>query len=513
MADGGARTGNLWWQHRWVLAALILATALPVFFTTLPPLTDYFGHMGRYRVQLDLATSPYLQKNWDFQWALIANLGVDLLIIPLAKLFGLERAIWIVAVILPPFLAWGMVRTAKAAHGHVPATAIAALPLSLAYPYQFGFVNFWLGLGIAFHLYASWRSLDRAKPWQLALFAMASVALWLCHIFAWGVMCVLVATSELTRYWQEGTRNPLVMAWKGLRRCWPLMLPLLFMAIWRSHGAGAETLGWFRWTHKFRSFVYTLRDQNYVLDLTCIIILVLIIYTGVRHKDGRWDRGLGFASLVFASLVMLFPFQLFGSAYADARMWPILMMTALLTFGFEPEDGSVSRGVAWVAIAMFVVRIGVSIMGFQQYERDNNRHLVALNYIERGARVAVVARYPCPRLWRRWRIEHMGSIALLRREAFVNSQWDVPGAQLLKPLAAKGTQWNSDPSQFIGGRICGNDMRREFRGRIKAIPLDRFDYVWLLDIPTDPPQVYPHLKQLYADERTVLYKIEKGEAR
>ena len=54
---------------------------------------DLLGHMGRYRVELDLATSPELQRFYAFNWLPIGNLGVDLLVYPLAKLIGLEPAL------------------------------------------------------------------------------------------------------------------------------------------------------------------------------------------------------------------------------------------------------------------------------------------------------------------------------------------------------------------------------------------------------------------------------------
>ena len=60
--------------------ALILLSALPLLWPDVPPLLDLPGHMGRYRVQLDLATSPDLQQFYGFHWQLIGNLGIDLLV-------------------------------------------------------------------------------------------------------------------------------------------------------------------------------------------------------------------------------------------------------------------------------------------------------------------------------------------------------------------------------------------------------------------------------------------------
>ena len=145
-----------WWEHPAASAALILSLSLPLWFTPLPPLIDLPTHMASYRVESDLAHDPLLQRNWGFHWSLIGNLGVDLLVWPLAKLVGLERAVWWIVASIPPLLAWGMLRAARVVHGRVPGTALAALPFALAYPYQYGFVNFWLGLALAFHAYAFW---------------------------------------------------------------------------------------------------------------------------------------------------------------------------------------------------------------------------------------------------------------------------------------------------------------------------------------------------------------------
>ena len=65
-----------------VLALVVLATAMPLLYPPVPPLVDLLGHMGRYRVELDLDHSPWLQRYYDYHWAAIGNLGVDLLVDP-----------------------------------------------------------------------------------------------------------------------------------------------------------------------------------------------------------------------------------------------------------------------------------------------------------------------------------------------------------------------------------------------------------------------------------------------
>ncbi|KAB0300469.1 hypothetical protein FPQ48_27355, partial [Klebsiella pneumoniae] len=72
---------------------MALLAAVPLIWPTVPPLVDLPGHMGRYRVQLEYAHQPWLAHWYRFEWQMIGNLGIDLLIEPLAPIFGLELAV------------------------------------------------------------------------------------------------------------------------------------------------------------------------------------------------------------------------------------------------------------------------------------------------------------------------------------------------------------------------------------------------------------------------------------
>jgi len=500
-----------WWQRRWVLPALALISTFPLWFTTTPPLIDFIGHLGRYRVQLDIGHSEYLQRYWDYTWALIGNLGVDLLIVPLAALFALERAAWIVAAILPPLMIWGIFRAARAVYGQVPATALAALPFTLAYPYQYGFVNYWLAAGLAFHVFASWVLLEGRPRLRAALMVPAGILVWISHVYGWGILGLLVGGYELWRASREDDRKITIPLRAGLR-CWPLLAPLLLMAGWREAGEGAVTMGWFWFNWKFFASTFTLRDQWQPLDWFSLVAAVVLIYAGLRDRRFAFDGRFGIAALLLLGALIVLPFQLFGSAFADVRVAPFVFIAALMALrpaGTAEEGAGIFGKLAVAAVALFVVRIGVSAVGYAQYDVDYKRHLAALDYVERGSRVAILNHYPCNVPWRRPRLDHLGSMMLVRREAFVNSQWDVPGAQLLRPLGALGTPFNADPSHLVRSSNCAEDLRALLGTRIGQLPRDRFDYVWVIDYDPATLPAYPGLARLYLDDRTILYRIVK----
>src|SRR5258708_17247374 len=94
-----------WWETRLCFVLVVVATMLPLVYPPIPPLVDLLGHIGRYRVELDLHRSPFLQQYYDFHWAAMSNLGVDVLILPLAQLLGLELAVKLIVIAIPPLTA------------------------------------------------------------------------------------------------------------------------------------------------------------------------------------------------------------------------------------------------------------------------------------------------------------------------------------------------------------------------------------------------------------------------
>src|SRR5882724_2307686 len=111
-----------WWERRWFLALVVLATMLPLIYPPIPPLIDLLGHMGRYRVELDLNHSPWLQQYYSYHWAAIGNLGVDILVLVFAPLIGLEPAVKLIVLAVPLLTAIGFLWVAREVHGRIPPT-------------------------------------------------------------------------------------------------------------------------------------------------------------------------------------------------------------------------------------------------------------------------------------------------------------------------------------------------------------------------------------------------------
>jgi hypothetical protein len=484
-----------------------------------PPLIDLLGHMGRYYIELNIAHSPVLQRNWGFHWSLLPDLGVDLLIIPLSWLFGFERGVWVITMLLPPLMIWGIARISIALHGRISPFALAAAPFALAQTFQFGFVNYWLASALALHAFASWAKAD-ARDWpalrRAATFGPVALIIWIAHVYGWAIFLVLVGSYELSRRWTGDARRWPKMSAEITLRMWSVALPALLMVAWRSTGTGAVTMGFFEFFGKLYDFVTVLRDQNPVLDIASLLFAIGLIYAGIRESTVRIHPALGVATGLFVLLDVILPRQLFGSAFADSRLWPIAFITMLTAACPRDRSWRPGRFVAGLSAALFTIRVAVTADGFVGYDRDAARHLRALAEIPVGASIATLTPAPCPMKWSDWRqprFYHLDSLAIVRRQAFVNSQWEVPGGQLLQPLRARGTAFNSDPSQIVfPSPTCSTSFGPVLAEKIQAIPRNRFGYVWLIGFDVGQLPAYPGLSRVYADDRSSMYRLTQPSA-
>lgn len=497
-----------WWNDRRYAVALVLLCALPLLWPEIPPLTDLLGHMGRYHVQLNIDRSPYLSRYFEFRWALLGNLGVDLLVIPLSKLFGLPLAVKLIALAIPPATAAGLLLIAREVHGRIPPTAAFALPLVYSFPFQFGFVNYCLSIALALLAFALWLRLGGAGRHRLraALFVAIGPVVWLAHVYGWAVLGLLCFAAELARdRGQGGTR--LHALWRAALSTLPLAPPILLMLLWRGGAVAGMTGDWFNFTLKLLWIAEALRDRWMAFDVGSVMLLVALALIGLTGFPLRLDHMLATAALLLLIAFLCLPRILLGSAYADMRLFPYLLAVALIALKPAIENRRLGTGLAIAAALFFGARIGTTTWNFIGYDRAYARQLGALDKVERGARVLVLVNLACTASWVSTRMDHLGSQGIVRRDAFVNGQWVMPGAQLLTVKYGAAGRFATDPSQLLRPAECRGNREPVFEDTLAHFPRDAFDYFWLIDMPRERWPHDPGLTPIWSTERGVIYRV------
>ncbi len=498
------------WEHPAMLVALVVLSALPLFWPDVPPLLDLPGHIGRYRVQLDLDASPVLQHYYNFDWALIGNLGVDLLVEALAPLIGLEPAVKLIVLTIPALTVAGLIWVAFEVHGRIPPTTLLALPFAYNFPFLFGFVNFALAMALALNAFALWLRLGRlGRPWLRAgLFVPISVLLWVVHAFGWGTLGVLAFSAELVRQHDRG-RNFIAAGFSAVVHCLSLTPPVALILLWRSEAAG-RTTDWFNWERKLDWLRMVLRDRWELFDITALAIVIAILLWAMVSRRMTYSRNL-LASALFLSVVfVLLPRIVFGSAYADMRLAPYLFAIALVAIRF-PETTS-ARFVNMIGVfglAFFLIRTAGTTASMWLYDRAYDHELAALDHVPRGARLVSFVGRACVEPWAMSRLLHLPGMALARREAFANDQWTMAGAQLLQVRYREGWPFIRDPTQIVTRRRCRREVWRPVDLALAVFPRKAFDYVWLISPPPYRAKLVEGLRPVWRSGSSALYRIER----
>ncbi len=499
-----------WWEHRWAVAAFMLLSTVPLWWPDVPPLVDLPGHLGRYRVQLDLATSPDLQRFYTFEWAIIGNLGVDLLVQLFGPLFGIEPTVKAIVMLTPALTAGGLLWVAREVHGRVPPTALFALPFAYNFPFLFGFINFALAMALALLAFALWLRLARQGRFALraALFVPISCLLWLVHAFGWGALGLLAFSAELVRQVDRGGK-PVASAWRAGLHCLSLAPPILLMLAWRSNGGG-QTFDWFNWIAKLNWLKMMLRDRWEWFDLLSLMVVIALLVFVLASKRLTFSRNLTASALFLLLVYVALPRVVFGSAYADMRLAPYMFAIAVIAIRVPEGNLRLSRALALAGLAFFLLRTGGTTASMWLYDARYDRELSALERVPTGAAVVSFVGRPCIEPWGMSRLHHLPALTIVRRSGFANDQWTMQGAQLLGSDYAAGGRFVRDPSQIVSLRPCGGEYWLTIEQSLLRFPREAFDYVWLIDPPPFDPRLTAGLTEVWRDGTSALYRVGRG---
>ncbi|MES2326921.1 MAG: hypothetical protein V4499_06270 [Pseudomonadota bacterium] len=497
-----------WWESRLCLALVVLATMIPLVYPPIPPLVDLLGHMGRYRVELDLGHSPWLQHFFDYHWAAIGNLGVDLLIIPLGKLLGLEPATKLIVLAIPPLTAIGMLWVAREVHGRIPPSAFFALPFIYGYPFLFGFVNFTLSVALAFLAFGLWLRLGRLEQTKLRgwLFVPISLLIFFCHTYGWGLLGLMCFSADAVRLHDRG-RSWWRAGLEAAMHTSVMALPLLAMVIWRGETHGGQTVDWFNWKVKWRWITSALRDRWKWFDIGSLIVPALAFLYAVFSRKMELSRNLAFSAIVLAVSFAILPRIIFGSAYADMRLVPYLMAGGLLAVRFRgAPDRRTAQVLAVIGLLFFATRTVANTVSLGMAADDQSAKLKAIDLMPRGARVISLVGMTCQEYWPLLRNGHLGAMVIVRRDGFSNDQWLLEGVNLLDLKYRAAGYYAADPSQLVRPNRCVDPLHRMIDDSLTRLPRDDFDYVWLIDVPPYSPETVADMRPVWRGPGSILYK-------
>ena len=476
----------------WLGVVLALLASLPVLIAAYPQMGDYPAHLARYHVMLDGGNSPWLNRYYGFEWKWTGNLGADLLIGPLARAFGpepggLEAAGRLTAGLIPVLTALSILTAEWTLRKRIGAGSLLAFAFIWSPSLLLGFLNYGLSLALALFAFALWVRLD-GQRWRWAVFILVGLVVWLAHVSGWGVLGLLVFGYEWHKVWQNEPRK----YWRAFLAPWPLTIPILPMLF------GAGTKGLFSYgahvlIYKQAIWLKAMRDQWEPLDKFSLaaVLLVLLIVLARKRIDGR----LGWAALLLLIGSLAVPRQIVGGDYADYRLISTGLLVACLAI-----DWPLPRWALYLAPALFLGRLAVTVAGWQASSAETAELLAALDRVPQGARIASAVAVDRSR-WAFNPHEHIGGYAVVRRDALVNSNFAVPRVHML--WLREGGPNFIDASQRL---LVRPGTRVDLSG---FGPARQADYLWYAGA-AEPLRLPPGATVIWRSKHGLLARLAKA---
>lgn len=365
-------------------AAIFALSLIPLLVTPVLPLIDFYNHVARFFVLAHIDGSPFLQRYYEARWALLPNIGVDVLGTPLlAILPPLIAAKLLIVIILAVIFSGALYFHRAVTGGRSLLVAVLLAPLLYSYILNWGFANFLLGLGLVFWAAGWWLKMRQRPAIAVPVSCLLALVIFFCHGIAFVFYGVLIVSLEIGAFWTSSKRDPVDLA-RGLAlAALTAVLPVVYFLLWKSGQAGGSAVSVLNLEpisfqeRVIRAGLYHLRTMVRVEEgpagwFDGATLVMQIVAIGILLREGK----LGippFARFVVVALVILAALPLptlFGVGYIADRTPLFAALALVCALSVRPGAWTgINRLMGGILIAIAVVRIAAISVHWHSYTK------------------------------------------------------------------------------------------------------------------------------------------------
>lgn len=390
-----------------VAACVFLVALLPLLSVPVLPVIDFYNHAARYYILSRVEQTPFLAQNYQPAWALLPNIGMDVI------------GTWAMSVLPPELVPQGLAALSMAVQFSgvlffsrrligrwSVVTPLLAAPLLYSYVFVWGFANFLLGLGLVFWAAGLWLALRRKLIIAAPLGCLFALLILLCHGVAFALYGLLVGGLELGFFLAE--RRPLAAARQFAALAIQAVMPVaMFLSMKAGQVASgvtnadesvkrlAETghvaqrlaeIGLYRLQTIVRvAEGPTLWFDGAAFGLTVGILLILAWRGRLRIAAVAWP-----ALAIGALLVVAVPPAMFGVGYVADRMPLFLAYLVVGSLDVRFAREALDRLAVAALLALLLVRLAYTGLDWRKYRADFREFVAIASHIPPGSLVAQV---------------------------------------------------------------------------------------------------------------------------
>jgi hypothetical protein len=364
---------------------VLIIVIVPLWMVDYPAMLDYPNHLASCYILAHYFDSPVWQQRYYLDFTPIPNLGIDLIIVPLAKFLPILVAGKIFLSIVAALFVLGCSEAGKAITGRLNWLALVCGFAFYNAEMLMGFLSFMLGIGVFLFAFAYWlRHRERLTVWSSSICCLLGGLAFLVHLSSVILLAAACCTVSLLDFIRD--RKPGVLLKELAWLVCPIVLLGAYMYIRGSKHAGTLDMAslWPRFG-KLSLLLSSVASYSPTLRRVCEFVLPLCLLALWKGSKVHRSAAVG---AVFVVMLLFTPEGLLNTSYAAERYAvPCFLMVML---SIEPRWGRLQKGAVGVIVLLMLVRVGNIGANWLEFNRDSKQILALGDVLPQGARVFVL---------------------------------------------------------------------------------------------------------------------------
>jgi hypothetical protein len=490
-----------------LIVAVGVFSIIPIVLYNHIPLGDYPNHLGRLQIHKSLSLGDlYLSRFFEFHWALVPNLALDLLTAPFLRFLPVELAGRLAIIICFLMTYGGTVLLDQELNRDSWGLSLFSGVFLYNGAFKFGFINYTIGIGFAICAFWIWvRYRDKARGFWVISFFLSAALVFFMHFFSFAIYAVCVAGYECSWLWEKlrtERRFALLLLRIPIIATATLIVPCLLLLVSSTSGSSGWIRGykpsWGWLLLKSEGLAAPIYYSDPAVEIPLLITIAALfswtLITQAIVANSRMLVPLG----AFCFIFMAMPSAFSGSAYfADFRLPSGVASIVLASFCWGRAPQARKKFFQLLLSVCLVVRIASVISQWQPAQAIIEEYDRALGLVPPGSRLLVYM-VPTPLGDRNPPLRHVPVFAAAMHDVF-------------------------DPDTFTNGREPNGpqllNLKSHYRDYWVDAPPDpsriseigRYDY--LLEVRHSPANIPAGitLREVKRGQTYTLYQIRRQE--
>jgi hypothetical protein len=384
------------------MAAIFAAALIPLFATPVLPIIDLYDHLARFFILSRIGVDSMFRMYYQAHWTLLPNIGVDIIGTPLMKILpGVSTGHLLIAIILALLysgvLVFHRVRTGEWSL----LVAVLLAPLLYSYVLNWGFINFLLGLGLAFWTASFWIANRHRPAMAVPLACLCVVAIYLAHGVAFALYWLLIAALEAGDAIAQRPFSAALFLRRFTAIAAQAVVPIALFVVWHAKEAAARPIPTapdplvaqqvHNGLYRLSTILRVEEGPAYWFDVATLALQLAAITFLLWKRSASIPRNAWPLIALGLILMITVPSKMFGAFYISDRMPLFAALCALGCISFAGFGRHAADRLAGTAIVLIAgARLAVTAVAWHGYGAEYREFESLEPKIARGSIVSEV---------------------------------------------------------------------------------------------------------------------------